>query len=298
MEDVIIIGGSYAGLSAALQLGRARRRVLVIDAGQRRNRFAASSHGFLTRDGASPALLHEQGKAEVLAYPTVGFREGLVSEMRRIEGGFAVRVGDEELRAKRLILATGVVDELPAVPGLAERWGRSVFACPYCHGYELQRGRLGVLATNPLSLHHAALVAEWGAEGETTFFVNDAFEPDADALAQLAARKIKVERARVVEASGDAPRIALTLHDGSTLQLDGLFVMARTRVHTQFAEQLGCELESGPTGSFFKTDPMRETTVPGVFACGDIALPAGAVALAVADGVRAGTAAHRSLVFG
>jgi thioredoxin reductase len=297
MYDVIIIGGSYAGLAAALQLGRARRRVLIVDAGQRRNRFAASSHGFLGQDGQSPAAIVAKGRSEVLAYPTVSWRDAAVSDVRATAQGFAVRVADDELHAQRLILATGVVDELPAIPGLRERWGQSVFHCPYCHGYELAMGRIGVLATSPLAMHSASLVSEWAGRGETTLFLNGAFEPDAEQLAELTSRGIQLEREPVVAAEGAAPGISMRLRDGRARQLEGLFVLPRTLVNDHFAKQLGCELQVGPTGSFYKTEPFKETNVPGVFACGDVASAAGAVSLAVGDGVLAGIGAHRSLVF-
>jgi thioredoxin reductase len=297
MYDVIIIGGSYAGIAAALQLARARRRVLVLDAGQRRNRFALYSHGFLGQDGQRPESIAAKGRAEVLAYPTVTWRETLATEARSIPDGFAVRAGSDEHQGKRLILATGVVDELPAVPGLAERWGRTVFPCPYCDGYELEMGRIGVLATSPASTHFAVLVSEWAAAGEMTFFLNEAFEPDAEQLAELASAGISVERELVMRAAGQAPVIELRLRDRRTSRLDGLFLVTRTLVNTAFAKQLGCELETGPLGDFYKTDATKETTVPGVFACGDVALPRGTVAFAVADGTRAGVGAHQSLVF-
>lgn len=297
MYDVIIVGGSYAGLSAALQLARARRQVLVLDAGQRRNRFAKSAHGFLGQDGQPPGSITDKGRAEVLAYPTATWREEEVTRARSIPGGFSVQAGTDEYQAKRLILATGVVDELPAIAGLGERWGKTVFHCPYCHGYELGRGRLGVLATSPLSLHTAALVSDWAAPGQTTLFLNAAFEPDAEQLAELKAREIHLERELVSAAEGEAPALDVRLRDGRVSRLDGLFVLPRTLINHPIAEQLGCELEQGPTGAYYKTDMMKETTVPGVFACGDAALPMGAVSFAVADGTRAGSSAHQSLIF-
>ncbi len=297
MHDVIIVGGSYAGLAAALQLARARRRVLILDAGQRRNRFATSSHGFLGQDGQTPDAIAARGRADVLAYPTVALRESTVTEIRAGEGGFAVRAGADEHPGRRVILATGLADEMPAIPGLGERWGRTVFHCPYCHGYELNMGRIGVLATSPLSVHQAALVSEWGAVGQTTFFLNAAFEPDEAQLAELASRRIGVERELVASAAGEAPAIEIQLRDGRARELDALFLLPRVVMEDRFAEQLGCELDMGPLGPFYKTDAMKETTVPGVFACGDVGLPTPAVALAVADGTRAGIAAHQSLVF-
>ena len=297
MHDVIVIGGSYAGLAATLQLARARRRVLIMDAGQRRNRYAARSNGFLAHDGKPPEEIVARGRADVLAYSTVTWQQTVAREVRAVADGFAVRAGDEEYFSKRLILATGVVDEMPAIPGLAERWGKTVFHCPYCDGFELEMGRIGVLATGATSARLAVLASEWAAPGQTTFFLNDAIEPNEDDRAQLSSRGIAVERERVVGVSGDEPAIELELQDGRTHTVRGLFVMTRTRMAAPFAEQLGCELETGPNGAYCKTDATKETTVPGVFACGDAALPTSTVAFAVADGTRAGTAAHQSLVF-
>jgi len=297
MYDVIIIGGSYAGLAAALQLGRARRRVLILDEGQRRNRFASHSHGFLGQDGQSPGAIAAKGRAEVLAYPTVTWREASASAASAIPGGFLVRAGGEDFRGKRLILATGVVDELPAIPGLSDQWGKRAFSCPYCHGYELGMGRFGVLATDPESAHFAVLVSEWAAPGQTTLFLNGAGELESEALGQLESRKIGIERERVVSVGGDANSIELRLHDGRAATVDGIFLHPRIRPHGPFAEQLGCEIEMGPLGPYYKTDATKETTVPGVFACGDVATPFTAISFAVSDGVRAGVFAHQSLVF-
>jgi thioredoxin reductase len=298
MYDVIIIGGSYAGIAAALQLVRARRQVLILDAGQRRNRFARHSHGFLGQDGQPPEAIAAKGRAEVLAYPTATWREALVTEARSTPDGFVVRAGAEEHRGRRVILATGVVDELPAIPGLAARWGQQIFFCPYCDGYEFGLGRLGAIATSMRPMHLPLLIAEWAGPGQMTFFLNGAFEPDAPQLVELAARGITVEREPIVAVGGEAPALELRLRDGRTRTLDGLFLLPRTRLATPFAEQLGCELETGPMGPLYKTDATtKETTVPGVFACGDAALPMPSVSFAVADGVRAGAFAHQSLVF-
>jgi thioredoxin reductase len=298
MYDVIIIGGSYAGLAAALQLVRARRHVLILDAGQRRNRFSRHSHGFLGQDGQPPEAIAAKGRSEVLAYPTVTWREALATEARFDSDGFAVRAGSDEHRAKRLILATGVVDELPAIPGLAERWGRQIFYCPYCDGYEFEMGRLGVLATSAASTRFALLVSEWAGAGKTTFFLNDTAEPETEQLDALASRNIAIEREKVVAVAGEGPALELRLGNGRSSKLDGLFLLPSTRLNSPFAEQLGCEVEMGQHGPLYKTDETKETTVAGVFACGDAALTMPSVAFAVADGVRAGKSAHQSLVFG
>jgi thioredoxin reductase len=251
----------------------------------------------LGQDGASPSELFAKGKAEVLAYPTAEWRDELASELCAIPGGFSVRAASGEYPARRLILATGVVDELPSIAGLAERWGKSVFHCPYCDGYERARGRLGVLATSPLSMRYARLVAEWSAPGQTTLFLDQRVEPSPEELAELVAAAVAVEREKVAAVEGPEPGIVVRLQDGRTSALSGLFVTPPTRLPGGFAEQLGCELEQGPVGPFFKTDESKETSVPGVFACGDAALAKSTVSFAIADGARAGIGAHQSLVF-
>jgi len=298
MYDVIIIGGSYAGLAAALQLVRARRHVLIVDAGQRRNRFAHHSHGFLGQDGQPPEAIAAKGRSEVLVYPTVTWREALATEARSVSDGFVVRAGSDEHRGKRLILATGVVDEFPAIPGLAERWGKQIFYCPYCDGYEFEMGRLGVLATSDASTRFALLVSEWAGVGKTTFFLNGTVELEVEQLAALASRNIAVERETVVAVAGEEPALEVCLGDGRSSKLDGLYLLPCTRINGPFAEQLGCELEMGKHGPLYRTDETKETTVAGVFACGDAALTMPSVAFAVADGVRAGKFAHQSLVYG
>ena len=293
VHDVIIVGGSYAGLSAGLQLARARRKVLMIDAGQRRNRFAATSHGFLGQDGQSPNVIAAEGRSQLMEYPTVTWVQDSVITALVQQGGFSVRTQyNGEFKARRLILATGVVDELPAIEGLQERWGTRVFHCPYCHGYELDQGRIGVLATSALAMHHALMLPDWGT---TTLFTNGVFTPDAEQQAQLDRRGVSVESTTVTRISGE--RADLELADGRVIALDGVFTLSRTRI-SPLAAQLGCELADGPTGAFVHTHETRQTSVTGVFACGDTSLAAGSVALAVGEGVRAGVGAHFSLING
>jgi len=291
--DVIVVGGSYAGMSAALQLARARRRVLVVDAGRRRNRFADTSHGFLGQDGVAPDVIASVGKAQLLSYPSVTWVEGTARHASRVDDGFEVHLeaGDRHI-GKRLILAVGVTDELPPIEGLTERWGRHVFHCPYCHGYELDGGRIGVLGVSAMSMHHALMLPDWGA---TTLFLNAAFEPTAEDLRALNDRGVVLERSRVVRLSGDA---TVELADGRHLAMDGLFTLSRTDVASPVAAQLGCAFEEGPMGPFIRNDGVKQTSVEGVFACGDAARMAGSVAFAVGDGALAGVSAHRSLMFG
>lgn len=292
--DAIVVGGSYAGLSAALQLARARRRVLVVDAGQRRNRFATHSHGFLGQDGRRAADIASDGKAQLLAYDTVSWVDGHAVDARREGAGFAVTVGTDRHRhfhSRRLVLATGVVDQLPPIEGLAQRWGKSVFHCPYCHGYELGNGRIGVLATGALSNHHAMMLPDWG---QVTLFTNGAFEPDEAQAAALTARGVLIETvpvARLVDAA------TVELQDGRRSDFAGLFTLTRTRMASPLAEQLGCAFDDGPLGPFARTEADKSTTVPGVYVCGDAGRMMGNVASAVADGATAGIAAHQSIIF-
>ena len=290
--DAVVVGGSFAGMSAAMQLARARCQVAVIDSGLQRNRFAAASHGFLGQDGRAPQAIVADAKAQLLAYPTVRWLQGMALSAQPREDGFAVSTEGETLHAKRLVLATGVVDEMPPLEGVAERWGKSVFHCPYCHGYELNQGRIGVLAVGPLSLHHAMLLPEWGT---VTLFLNESFEPSEEETAALAARGVSIERARVVCLT-DTATVALV--DGRSVALDGLFTLCRTRMASALAEQLGCAFDDGPLGAVIRRSELSETTVPGVFACGDAARMFGNVAIAVGDGAMAGAMTHRSLVFG
>ncbi|MHB1223812.1 MAG: NAD(P)/FAD-dependent oxidoreductase [Gemmatimonadaceae bacterium] len=297
-HDVIVVGGSWAGLAAALQLARARQRVLVVDAGLPRNRFAHAAHGFLGQDGKSPAAVLETARAQLLAYPTVELRAGEVTGARRRDGRFELTMTPAAtLRARRLVLATGVTDELPDVPGLRERWGATVLHCPYCHGFEAADRRLGVLATGDMSIHQALLVADWSAD--VTLFTNGAVSPDGEQRDALAARGVRVEmRAVAALVGGEPPSLAgVRLDDGEVVAIDAAFTAPFTRMTSPLAEQLGCIFDDSPMGKVIRADGQRETTVPGVFAAGDAARVPHSVSLAVADGMMAGVAAHRSLVF-
>jgi thioredoxin reductase len=292
--DVIVVGGSYAGLSAALQVARTRRRVAVIDAGVRRNRFAAASHGFLGQDGRPPGDIVADARAQLLAYPTVTWFSGTAEHAEKADGGFRVTMASGEVHAaRRLVLATGVVDQLPDIPGLEAHWGRHVFLCPYCHGYELDNGRIGVIAVSPMAIHQATLLPDWG---QVTLFTNGAMELDADQAAALAARGVTIEPEPVAEIVGETPIVRL--RDGRELPMDGLFTASRFRLASPLADQLGCAVDEGPVGPVLRTDELKATSVPGVFACGDAARAMHSVALAVGDGALAGISAHRSLVMG
>ena len=295
-HDAIIIGGSFAGLSAAMYIARARRSVCIVDAGSPRNRFAAQSHGFLTQDGSEPRTMLASARSQVAAYPTATFIEGEAISAASGPDGFTVRLATgEALEAARLVLAFGISDELPAIPGLAERWGRSVLHCPYCHGYEFSGHRLGVLRVSPMSVHQAMLIAEWGP---TTLYLNGASQPDDASLAQLRTRGVAIEPAPVSALEGDGTQLsAIELADGRRSCVTALYIGPRTRLNSEIAQQLGCALDEGRFGSIIRTDETKMTTVSGVYAAGDITRDAHNVTWASADGVMAGTAVHRSLIF-
>lgn len=295
-HDAIIIGGSFAGLSAAMYVARARRSVCVIDAGRPRNRFSDQSHGFFTRDGSAPGAMLATARAQVAAYPTVRFVDGEAASAVAQEDGYSVVLASgEALAGAGLVLAFGISDDLPDVPGLAERWGKSVLHCPYCHGFEFGGRRLGVLHTSPMSAHQALLIAEWGP---TTLYLNGAAAPDAEVLAKLEKRGVAVEPAAVQTLHGEGTGLsAIELAGGRMADVDALYIGTRTRFNSAIAEQLGCELDEAPSGPIIRTDDQKATSIAGVYAAGDITRGAHSTTFASADGVMAGTALHRSLVF-
>ena len=290
--DVIAIGGSYAGMAAALQLLRARRSVRVIDAGQRRNRSASRSHGFLGQDGVDPTEIARAARCQLEAYPTLTWREGRAVAASGEQDGFVVTTEDGKVhQGRRILLATGVSDQLPEIPGLAERWGRTVFHCPYCHGYELSEGRVGVIATGPMSLHQAELLTEWG---DVTFLTNAALELDPDTRRILQDRGVTIEETPVSRIDGEAD---VFLSDGRRLPFAGLFTATRCVPASPLPAEMGCALDETPMGLQIRTGAAQETSVPGVFACGDVASVPHSVSLAVGNGAMTGIHIHRSLVW-
>jgi thioredoxin reductase len=199
------------------------------------------------------------------------------------------------LEARRIVLAGGVSDTLADVPGLAAEWGRRVVHCPYCHGYEFGDGPFGVLATSPMAIHHAMLVPDWGP---TTLFLNGAFEPDAEQLEKLARRGVEIEGRSVVEVRSGDDSLEVLLAGGRARRIAAIFTAPRIAMSSSIPAQLGCALADGPFGSIVQVNEMKKTSVPGVFAAGDMARFAPSVPFAVADGAMAGAAAHQSLIFG
>jgi thioredoxin reductase len=293
--EVIIVGGSYAGLSAGLALGRARKRTLIIDAGQRRNRFAHEAHGFLGQDGRAPEAIAAGGRAEVAAYPTITFLDGTAVTAAQDKDGFVVGMeGGATHTAARLILATGVTDDLPDLPGLREGWGKGVLHCPYCHGYEVAGQRLGVLALVPFATHQANMIPDWGP---TTFLTNGVISLAANERAALERRGVVIEEtpvASVLNAGAGLAGVRLT--DGRTIALDALFTGVPTRLTSPLAAQLGCAIDDTLVGPIIRVEAIGQTTVPGVYAAGDAAQMMKVIPSAVASGYTVGALAHSSLI--
>ncbi|MFC5827531.1 FAD-dependent oxidoreductase [Nonomuraea insulae] len=299
--DVVVIGGGAAGLSGALTLGRARRKVLVIDAGQPRNAPADGVHTYLGREGTPPLELLAAGREEVRGYGgqivtgTVTAAERLADERFRVtlEDGSAVE-------ADRLLVTTGLVDELPPVPGLAERWGREVLHCPYCHGWEVRDQAIGILALTPLAVHQALLWRQWS--DDVTLFLHTAPEPGEEAREQLAARGITVVEGEVSGLELTEGRLSgLRLADGTVVPRRAVAVGSRMRGRTELLESLGlesAEQEMGGhvVGTYIPAGPMGETAVPGVWVAGNVSSVMDQVVAAVAGGVRAGAAINADLV--
>ena len=293
--EVIVIGGSFAGLSAALQLARSRRRVLVLDSGKPRNRFAQFSHGLFGHDGYPPSAILANARSQLLSYGTVSFAEDLAIHAGKAGEEYAVTsAGGTVHTASRLILATGVSDDLSTIPGLQERWGISMLHCFYCHGYEVAGRRLGVLATSDRSFQTAMLLPDWSEH--VTLFTNGMLTLSPEQLIELRSRGVSVETVPVVALLGDAPALSgLRLDDGRVTPVDAVFTSPRTRMASPLAEQLGCEFEEGPSGPFIRTGPDKQTTIRGVYAAGDAARPGHNASWAAADGVTAGISTHQSL---
>ncbi|GGV98295.1 MULTISPECIES: NAD(P)/FAD-dependent oxidoreductase [Streptomyces albovinaceus subgroup] len=304
--DVVIVGGGAAGLSGALALGRARRSVLVIDAGEPRNAPASHVHNYLGRESTPPGELLAIGRGEAAGYGAE-IVEGRVASAERLPGdgagkqGFRVVTEDgRSVEARRLLVTTGLVDELPPVPGLAERWGREVLHCPYCHGHEVADRPIGVLATGPLAVHQALMWRQWS--DDVTLFLHTGPEPTEEEYEQLAARDIAVVDGEVTGLEvADDRFTGVTLASGRVVPREALVVQARFTARSAVLESLGLKpvaQEMGGTvvGSYIPTDPTGATEVPGVWAAGNVTRLTEQVIGAAAAGLMAGGAVNGDLI--
>lgn len=292
--DVIVIGAGSAGLSAALMLGRSRRTVLMIDSGSPRNRFAEHMHGVLGNEGAAPSDLLARGRAEVSRYG-VELRHGEVETVHDRGRRLDVRLGgDQLLTARAVILATGITDELPDIPGLAARWGTTVLSCPYCHGWEVRDRRLGVLATSPLGLHQAYLIRQ--LTDRVTVFTAGAGPLDAATEQRLRARDIRLVPAEVSEVVGDGSSISgVRTADGDSVEVDALFTTGTPRANESAVAELGLEHTDSPFGQWLTVDQMGRTSNSRVWAIGNVVNPALNVPMSIGAGAATGGAVNMAL---
>jgi thioredoxin reductase len=291
--DVVVIGGGPAGLSGAVALGRALRSVLVIDSGSPRNAPAEGVHNYLTRDGVPPAVLAELGRAEVRRYGGE-ILDGEVTSVSGAAPAFEVTCADGSVvTARRLLVTTGVRDELPDIPGLRERWGRTVLHCPYCHGYEVRGRAIGVIATTPLAMHAALLWTQWTPD--LTLFLNDMFTPDADQQRQLDARGITVVPGAVTAVDDTGVHVT----GGPVVHRDHLVVQTRLTPRGASLASLGLRPAEHPMGIGTRIpaeDASGRTSVPGVWVAGNVTDPMAQVITSAAAGLAAGAAMNMDLV--
>lgn len=289
--DVVVAGGGAAGLNAALVLARARRRVAVVDAGEPRNAPAGRMRGFLTRDGMPPGDLLEAGRAEVAGYGA-DLIDGRVEHAEARGAGFAVRLaGGPALRARRLLVATGLRDELPGIPGVRERWGTDVLHCPYCHGHEVRDRPIGVLGTGPASVQHALLLRQWS---DDIVLFRHSLDPSAEERELLAARDVRVIDGvvkRLVAADGRLRGVELD--DGRHVPREAVFLAPRMVPRDGLLDGLGCARDDS---GWVTTDRSGRTSVAGVWVAGNIADPRAQVVVAAGQGAAAAFAVNHDLV--
>jgi thioredoxin reductase len=287
-DGVVVVGGGAAGLSAALVLVRARRAVAVVDAGGPRNAPAAHMHGFLSRDGMAPRDLLAVGRAEVAGYGGTLIDDTVVD----VEPGFHVRLASgSSLRARRILVATGLRDELPKIPGVRERWGRDLLHCPYCHGYEVRDQPLGVLGGSPEAVQHALLVRQWSPD-VTLFPHTDSVGPAQREL--LTARGIRVVEGAVARLVVDNDQLqGVELGDGTVTARAAVFVRPRFVPNAGLLSGLGCEVDEH---GWVVHDPVGRTSVAGVWVAGNAADPRAQVITAAGQGSAAAIALNADLV--
>ncbi|MEU5951933.1 NAD(P)/FAD-dependent oxidoreductase [Streptomyces sp. NPDC047525] len=296
--DVVVVGGGAAGLSAGLVLGRSRRRVLIVDAGEPRNAPAAHMQGYLSRDGMPPAEFLAVGRREVEAYG-VELADDRVTAVRPDGAGeFEVDLaGGRSAHARRVVVATGLVDELPPVRGLAERWGRDVLHCPYCHGWEVRDEAFGVIASPVTGVHQALLVTQWSKD--VTLFLHTARELTAEDRERLDAAGVTVVEGEVTALDVTDDRLTgVRLADGRVVPRSVLFVEAGTTPRDDLLTGLGADTQDTPFGPYPAVDAAGRTSVPGVWAVGNATGPKVQVISAAAAGYQAGLMINHELVLG
>ena len=295
MQDIVIIGGSFAGLTAAMQLGRARRKVSVLDTGLNRNRYAEAAHNIFAQDGTPPGDILARARAQVGSYPSVDLVAGKAVQVEGEPDGFVVRTAAGEIiEARRLILSYGIVDEFPAIPGFAESWGKTVIHCPFCHGYEVAGKPWGLLYSSPMPLHGPALYANWT---DDITLILDGHEIIEEERRKLEKRGVRIENGRLAAIRHDNGILdGVVLEDGRELALTALYAHPRNRPSADLHLQLGLETKETPTGIMVATGDLQATSRPGIFAAGDLATGMHSITFANYAGSMAAMGALNSLL--
>jgi thioredoxin reductase len=291
--EAIIIGGSYAGLAAAMSLGRALKDILVIDSGKPCNRQTPYSHNFLTQDGTAPREIAERAKKQVSAYKNVKFYNGIATSGKKVEKGFEITTGIGDIFfAKKLIFATGINDQSPNIEGFSVCWGISVLHCPFCHGYEVRSEMTGILSSGQNAYELAVLISNW--THQLIIFTNGKHDLTQEQLASLKRRSITINQKQVERfdhTNGKLEQILFS--DGTSEKIKAIYSRNPFTQHCQIPQILGCE----PTeDGYIKVDKHMETSIKGVYACGDNVTKVRTVANAVASGTTAGMMASKSLI--
>jgi thioredoxin reductase len=293
MLDAVIIGGSSAGLSAALVLGRSLRNVVVIDDQKPCNRFSHASHGFLTRDGTPPSELLQIAYEQLTHYPTVTRKIATAQRIQKIDNGFVIISSDaSNLQARKVLLATGLHDALPPLARIEALWGKSVFHCPYCDGYEIRAKAIVVYGTDETALHQVMMLRNW--TDSLTLCTDNRWSPSPTHREKLARHGIHLVEQPIVALDSTGSQLrALQFVDGSSLACDALFIRPKTTHRTSFAYDLGCNVDDN---GVMQIDLRGRTSIEGVYAAGDIASPMRSVAIAVAQGAAAAYGINADLI--
>jgi thioredoxin reductase len=291
--DVIIIGGSYAGLAAGMALGRAMRKVLIIDSGNPCNKQTPYSHNFLTNDGKTPGEISKLAKEQVMVYSSVHFIKGQATAVVNKSNGFDVQIETgETYHSRKLVFATGIKDIMPEIPGLSESWGISVLHCPYCHGYEVRHQKTAILANGDAGFELSSLISNWTTD--ITLYTNGTATLTAQQRTKLLERKIKVSEAaisRLENKDGYLEHIVFT--DGTKDPVKAMYARLPFIQHSLIPQTIGCEITQD---GYIKIDSAHRTTVPGVYACGDNVTRMRTVANAVAMGTTTGMMVNKELI--
>lgn len=291
--DVIIIGGGIGGLSAAIILARSLRSVAVVDSGRPRNASAHGVHNYPGREGTPPLELLEIARGEAAGYGATSIRGEVVSA-ERVGADFRITLGSgETLGARRLVLATGLIDQLPDIPGLGEFWGTAVIHCPYCHGYEVRGRAIGVIATGPMSVHQALLMSQLSPD--VTYFANG-HALEAEGRARFDALGIPVVTGEVESVTSDSGTLTGVRVGGVEHAIEAIAVAPRFEARTELFESLGGEASEHPSGTHIPTETAGRTAVEGVYAAGNAADPSATVIAAAAAGTLAGGLINADLV--